>query len=239
MIQKSKAISIRIEGELVPTREGKTILQAAREAGKSIPTLCHMDGLHDVGACRLCIVEIGGGGRLAPACTTPVQEGLSVTINSPRLAAYRRMILELLLAERNHICAVCVANRHCELQSLAAQLGVSSVRFRYRYPAMPVDLSQEKYVMDHNRCILCSRCVRVCAEVEGAHVWDIMGRGIHSRLISEMDQPWAEAASCTRCGKCVQACPTGAMAEKGRAVEEMVKRTDAVALAAARKGDRT
>jgi bidirectional [NiFe] hydrogenase diaphorase subunit len=211
MIQKSKAISIRIEGELVPTREGKTILQAAREAGKSIPTLCHMDGLHDVGACRLCIVEIGGGGRLAPACTTPVQEGLSVTINSPRLAAYRRMILELLLAERNHICAVCVANRH----------------------------SQEKYVMDHNRCILCSRCVRVCAEVEGAHVWDIMGRGIHSRLISEMDQPWAEAASCTRCGKCVQACPTGAMAEKGRAVEEMVKRTDAVALAAARKGDRT
>ena len=180
-----------------------------------------------------------GCGRLAPACTTPVQEGLSVTINSPRLAAYRRMILELLLAERNHICAVCVANRHCELQSLAAQLGVSSVRFRYRYPAMPVDLSQEKYVMDHNRCILCSRCVRVCAEVEGAHVWDIMGRGIHSRLISEMDQPWAEAASCTRCGKCVQACPTGAMAEKGRAVEEMVKRTDAVALAAARKGDRT
>ena len=237
MIQKSKAISIRIEGELVPTREGKTILQAAREAGKSIPTLCHMDGLHDVGACRLCIVEIGG--RLAPACTTPVQEGLSVTINSPRLAAYRRMILELLLAERNHICAVCVANGHCELQSLAAQLGVTSVRFRYRYPAMAVDLSQERYVMDHNRCILCSRCVRVCAEVEGAHVWDIMGRGIHSRVISEMDQPWAEAASCTRCGKCVQACPTGAMAEKGRAVEEMVKRTDAVALAAARKGDRT
>jgi bidirectional [NiFe] hydrogenase diaphorase subunit len=167
-----------------------------------------------------------------------VQEGLSVVINSPRLAAYRRMILELLLAERNHVCAVCVSNGHCELQSLAAQLGVTSVRFRYRYPAMAVDLSQERYVIDHNRCILCSRCVRVCAEVEGAHVWDIMGRGIHSRVISEMDQPWAEAASCTRCGKCVQACPTGAMAEKGRAVEEMVKRTDAVALAAARKGDR-
>ena len=127
MIQKSKAISIRIEGELVPTREGKTILQAAREAGKTIPTLCHMDGLKDVGACRLCIVEIGGSGRLAPACTTPVQEGLSVVINSPRLTAHRRMILELLLAERNHICAVCVANGHCELQSLATSLGVNSV----------------------------------------------------------------------------------------------------------------
>src|SRR5271165_798106 len=97
MIQKTKSISIRIEGVLVPTREGKTILEAAQQAGRTIPTLCHMDGLKDVGAFRLCIVEVGGSGRLAPACTTPVQEGLSVTINSPRLAAYRRMIVELIL----------------------------------------------------------------------------------------------------------------------------------------------
>jgi bidirectional [NiFe] hydrogenase diaphorase subunit len=238
MILKTKSISIRIEGQLVPTREGKTILEAAREAGRTIPTLCHLDGLSDVGACRLCIVELGGSGRLAPACTTPVQEGMSVTINSPRLAAHRRLIVELLLAERNHVCAVCVANGHCELQTLATSLGISNVRYPYRYPSLPVDLSQERYVIDHNRCILCSRCVRVCAEVEGAHVWDIMGRGVHSRVISEMDQPWAEASTCTHCGKCVQACPTGAMAEKGRAVEEMVKRTDAVAQAASRKGSR-
>ena len=233
---KQKTISIRIEGELVPTLEGKTILEAARDAGRRIPSLCHMEGVHDVGACRLCIVEVGGSGRLAPACTTPVQEGLSVVINSPRLAAYRRMILELMLSERNHICSVCVSNGHCELQSLATEMGVSSVRFPYRYPRLPVDLSQDRYVIDHNRCILCSRCVRVCAEVEGAHVWDIMGRGIHSRVISELDQPWAEAATCTNCGKCVQACPTGAMAEKGKSVEEMVKRLDKVVGAAARKG---
>jgi bidirectional [NiFe] hydrogenase diaphorase subunit len=229
-----KKISIRIEGELVAALEGTTILEAARQAGRNIPTLCHMDGLPDVGACRLCIVEIGTG-RLVPACTTPVQEGLSVVIHSPRLAAYRKMIIELLLSERNHVCAVCVANGHCELQSLASSLGVTSVRFPYRYPKYAVDLSQERYVLDHNRCILCSRCVRACGEIEGAHVWDIMGRGIHSRIVSELDQPWVEAAACTRCGKCVQACPTGAMAEKGRAVEEMVKRTGQVSAAALRK----
>src|SRR5215468_10983778 len=126
MISKTKSISIRIEGELVPTREGKTILEAAREAGRNIPTLCHLDGLKDVGACRLCIVEVGGSGRLAPACTTPVQDGLSVVINSLKLADYRRMIVEMLLAERNHICSVCVSNRHCELQALATSLGVTS-----------------------------------------------------------------------------------------------------------------
>jgi bidirectional [NiFe] hydrogenase diaphorase subunit len=230
-----KKVSVRIDGALVPALEGSTILEAARLAGKRIPTLCHMDGLKDVGACRLCIVEVGSGGRLVPACTTPVQEGLSVVLNSPRLAAYRRMVIELLLAERNHVCSVCVSNGHCELQSMAASLGVTSVRFPYRYPMLPVDLSQDRYVADHNRCILCSRCVRVCAEVEGAHVWGIMGRGIASRIVSELDQPWNEAATCTRCGKCVQACPTGAMAEKGRAVEEMVKRTDQVVAAATRK----
>ena len=230
-----KKISIRIDGELVPALEGKTILEVARGAGRRIPSLCHMDGLKDVGACRLCIVALNGG-RLVPACTTPVQEGLAVTTNSPEIAAYRRMIVELLLVERNHVCSVCVSNGHCELQSLATSLGVTSVRFRYRYPSLPLDLSQERFVLDHNRCILCSRCIRVCAEVEGAHVWDMMGRGIHSRVISELDQPWGEASTCTNCGKCVQACPTGAMAEKGWAVEEMVKRTAQVAGAAVRKG---
>src|SRR5262249_25413052 len=185
--------------------------------------------------CRLCVVDLNGSGRLVPACTTPVQEGMTVVTNSPKLAAYRRMIIELLLSERNHICAVCVSNGHCELQSMAASLGVTSVRFRYRYPKLPVDLSQDRYVLDQNRCILCSRCVRVCADVEGAHVWDVMGRGIHSRVIAELERPWGEASTCTTCGKCVQACPTGAMAEKGRAVEEMVKRAGPVTDAAKRQ----
>ena len=230
-----KKITIRIDGELASTLEGRTIMEAARDSGRRIPGLCHMDGLKDVGACRLCVVDLAPSGRLVPACTTPVQEGMTVVTNSPKLAQYRRMIVELLLAERNHTCAVCVSNGHCELQSLASTLGVSSVRFRYRYPRLPVDMSQDRYVVDHNRCILCSRCVRVCSEVEGAHVWDVMGRGIHSRVIAELERPWGEAATCTACGKCVQACPTGAMAEKGKAVEEMVKRAAVVSGAAARK----
>ena len=231
-----KKITIRIDGELAPALEGKTILEAARDAGRRIPSLCHMQGLHDVGACRLCVVDLNGSGRLVPACTTPVQEGMTVVTNSPRLSEYRRMIVELLLAERNHVCSVCVTNGHCELQSLATTLGVTSVRFRYRYPTLPVDLSQDRFVIDHNRCILCSRCVRVCDEIEGAHVWDIAARGIGSMLVSELNRPWGESQGCTSCGKCVQVCPTGALVEKGRAVEEMTKRNAVVSKLAAQRG---
>jgi bidirectional [NiFe] hydrogenase diaphorase subunit len=229
-------LSIRIDGEYVAAQEGQTILEVARASGKYIPTLCWLESISSVGACRLCIVEVSGVNRLLPACTTPVQDGMSVTTQSEKLQHYRRIALEFLFSERNHQCAVCVSNNHCELQAMAQKMGVTNVRYPYAFPKLPVDLSHPRYVLDHNRCILCTRCVRVCAEVEGAHVWDVSGRGIRSMVVCDMNRPWGEAQNCTNCGKCVQVCPTGAMAEKGFAVEEMVKHDRNVTRLAARRG---
>ena len=234
----AKAISVRIDGELVTAREGETILEVALANGKVIPTLCYLKGLSAVGACRLCVVELAGADRLLPSCTTPVQEGMSIKTSSARLTLYRRMAVELLLVERNHICSSCVSNGHCELQSMAQSLGVTHVRYAYNNPRLTVDMSHPRFVLDHNRCILCTRCVRVCAEVEGARVWDLSSRGIRSMIVCDMNRPWGESKSCTNCGKCVQVCPTGALAEKGFAVEEMVKQDRNVKRLAARHGGR-
>jgi bidirectional [NiFe] hydrogenase diaphorase subunit len=221
---RSRVITFSIDDKPVSAREDQTVLEVAREHGINIPALCYLKGLSSIGACRLCMVEVKGNRRLIPACVMLPQEGMEVIANSERLHRYRKMILELLFAERNHVCSVCVSNGHCDLQALAQSLGMLHVHFPYQYPKLPVDASHERFVVDHNRCVLCTRCVRVCDEVEGAHTWDVMSRGIDCRVITDLSQPWGESESCTGCGKCVQVCPTGALSEKGRSVAEMSKR---------------
>ena len=214
-------ITLTINGEMVSGRTGQSLMEIIEDHEIYVPRLCHLTGLTAHGGCRLCTVDVGG--RLLAACVTQAVEGMVVTTETPQLQSYRRMILELLFAERNHVCAVCVMNGRCELQAVAARLGMDHVRYDYLVPDLPMDASHDRFVIDHNRCILCTRCVRVCHEVEGAHTWDLAGRGSQSFVTTDLGQPWGESLSCTNCGKCVQICPTGALHDKGTSVAEMEK----------------
>jgi bidirectional [NiFe] hydrogenase diaphorase subunit len=149
---------------------------------------------------------------------------MEIITHSDRVMDYRRKILELLFTERNHVCSVCVSNGHCDLQALTVELGMTHVHYDYLHPQQMVDASHERFSVDHNRCVLCQRCVRVCDEIEGAHTWDVMGRGHLAKVITDLNEPWGESTTCTGCGKCVQVCPTGALSEKGKSVAEMTKK---------------
>jgi bidirectional [NiFe] hydrogenase diaphorase subunit len=223
MSEHENVVTLTIDDQPIGAHGEQSVLEVARENGIDIPTLCHLDGLGPIGACRLCMIEIDGDSRLHPACVTRVEEGQVIHTNTKRVQAHRRSIVEMLFAERNHVCAVCVSNGHCELQNLAQDMGITYVSIPYLHPDLDVDASHPRFSLDHNRCVLCTRCVRVCDEIEGAHTWDVMGRGVEARVITDMGTPWGVSETCTSCGKCVHVCPTGALVEKGHSVAEMHK----------------
>ncbi|QOG13108.1 bidirectional hydrogenase complex protein HoxU [Arcobacter sp. FWKO B] len=226
--EKVRVKTFKINDIDVTGKSNSTILEVANEHDIKIPTLCYLEGLSCVGACRMCLVEIKGSDKLIPACTAKIREGMEVYTSSDKIVAHRKMILSMIFAERTHTCSVCVSNGHCELQDMATTIGLEHSIVPYIHKKFDIDASHKDFIYDPNRCILCTRCVRVCDEIEGAHAIDIFGRGIESKIIHDMDEPWIGSESCTSCGKCVHVCPTGALFEKGVSSSEMVKKKNII-----------
>ena len=211
-----KEITLTINGKQVKGKEGDTVLEVCEANNIHVPTLCYLKGLTDVGACRMCVVDIERERRPVPACTYPARDGLVVQTHNEKLEKYRRLILELMFTERNHLCAQCVASGDCELQSLAYEYQMDNTRYPYSWPALPVDSVNDYLVIDHNRCVLCGRCIRTCDEIVGVRALDFGHRGWKVMVVADLNQPLG-ASSCISCGACFQVCPTGAIFSKNSA----------------------
>ncbi|HHF97958.1 MAG TPA: 2Fe-2S iron-sulfur cluster binding domain-containing protein, partial [Candidatus Aerophobetes bacterium] len=163
-------VNLTIDGVKVCVEEGATILEAAKKAGIKIPTLCHLPEIQSIGACRMCLVEVKGSPKLLPACVTPVSEGMEVKTTTPSLREARRFVLELILSTHPADCFTCVRNGNCELQNLAAELGLRQITYSGERSNGKKDLSNPSIVRDNEKCILCRRCVSMCYEVQGVGV---------------------------------------------------------------------
>lgn len=211
-----ETVTIEIDGQEVTVPKGTSILNAARQAGVKIPTLCHHEDLGIAGNCRLCVVEVEGQRNLCASCAYNVDEPLKVKTVSPRIRHARKDILDLLLADHCGDCYTCSRDKNCELQNLAAEYGVDTLRFQapgtVKRPKYEIDATNPSIVRDMNKCIMCGRCVRTCSELQGVSVLTVAGRGSDTHVTTVMDKPLNDVR-CITCGQCINRCPTGALAE--------------------------
>ena len=208
-----KEITFKINGQEMTVPEGTTILEAARQCNIDIPTLCYLKDVNEIGACRMCLVEIAGARALQAACVYPVANGIEVLTNSPAVRKARRVNLELILSNHNRECTTCVRSENCELQTLATDLGVSEVPFEGEKSGKLIDDLSTAVVRDESKCILCKRCVSVCTNVQSVAVLGSVGRGFTSQVQPVFDKSLAEVG-CINCGQCIINCPVGALKEK-------------------------
>ena len=212
----TEMVTLEIDGQDVTVPAGTSIMRAAMERGVAIPKLCATDMLDAFGSCRLCLVEIEGRKGTPASCTTPVAPGMKVRTQTERLAKIRRGVMELYISDHPLDCLTCSANGNCELQDMAGVVGLREVRYGYEgenHLDAPKDESNPYFTFDPSKCIVCSRCVRACEEVQGTFALTIDDRGFASHVAAGMDEGFL-ASECVSCGACVQACPTATLMEK-------------------------
>ncbi len=207
-------INLKINGLEVSAPAGSTILEAAHLAGIRIPTLCYLKEINEIGACRMCVVEVKGAKNLVAACVYPINEGMEVWTNTPRLIKSRRRTLQLLLSNHDKKCLSCVRSGNCELQQLCREYGVDDEDyFQGESNHYELDTSAAHMIRDNNKCILCRRCVAVCEKTQGVGVIGPNNRGFATFIGSAFDMGLGQT-SCVSCGQCIAVCPTGALYEK-------------------------
>ncbi|NLU52099.1 MAG: 2Fe-2S iron-sulfur cluster binding domain-containing protein [Clostridiaceae bacterium] len=208
----SEYVTLTIDGIEVKAPVGSTVLEAAKSAGINIPTLCFLKDINEIGACRMCIVDVGARSFQA-ACMYPVSEGLVVKTNTPKIRETRKVTLELILSTHEKKCLTCVRNRNCELQKLAKDLNVKDIRFEGELQNHPIDDMSHSIVRDPNKCVLCRRCVSVCKNVQTVAAIETVERGFKTIVASPFNMPLKDTP-CVNCGQCIVVCPVGALREK-------------------------